>query len=156
MNRPKTDPSFRLVACDANGRPDELIAELPSPIAEACKGCSDLYKRLGYMPPWVSYIALYSDFPVGSGAFVGPPVGNRVEIAYFTVPEHERRGFATLTAQGLVAIARECQPNVEIFAKTAPESNASTAILKNIGFELIGTTIDHEIGEAWAWLLAPR
>jgi len=155
MNEPMTDPNFRLVACDADGRPDDAIGELPGPIAEACKGCSDLYKRLGYVPPWVSYIALYSDSPVGSGAFVGPPVGERVEIAYFTVPEHAGRGLATLTAKGLIAIARECQPKVEIFAKTAPVSNASTAILTKIGFELVGTTIDHEIGEAWAWLLTP-
>jgi ribosomal-protein-alanine N-acetyltransferase len=155
MNRPKADPDFRLIACDADGRPDEPVAELPSAIAEACKGCSDLYKRLGYRPPWVSYIALYSDAAVGSGAFVGPPVEGRVEIAYFTLPEHEGNGFATLTAQGLIAIAQECQPKVEIFAKTTPEANASTAILTKLGFEFVGTTIDHEIGEAWAWLLAP-
>jgi hypothetical protein len=42
---------------------------------------------------------------------------------------------------------------LEICAKTAPEVNASTAILRNLGFEMTGTTTDREIGEAWAWLL---
>lgn len=147
-------PNFRLVRCDSNGRPDEPIDELPRPIVEACKASSDLYKRIGYTPPWVSYIALYSESAVGGGAFVGPPVGDRVEIAYFTSPEHAGHGFATLTAQSLIAIARGSQPKVEIFAKTAPEANASTAILRKLGFKMIGTTSDDEIGKAWAWLLA--
>ena len=98
------------------------------------------------MLPWP--VAL----PVGGGAFVGPPVEDRVEIAYFTLPEHEGHGFATLTAQGLITIAQGAHPKIEIFAKTAPEANASAAILTKLGFTMIGTTSDHEIGEAWAWL----
>lgn len=152
----QTRSDFRLVSCDANGRPDEPVDELPRPIAEACKACSDLYERISYMPPWVSYIAFNSSYAVGGGAFVGPPVDDRVEIAYFTLPEHEGQGFATLTAHGLVAIARENRPGVEIFAKSAPGTNASTAILTKLGFRMIGTTIDDDIGEAWAWLLERR
>jgi ribosomal-protein-alanine N-acetyltransferase len=146
--------SFRLVGCDPDGRPDEPVGELPGAIVEACAASADLYRRLAYVRPWVSYIALDSKSAVGGGAFVGPPVDNRVEIAYFTLPEHEGQGFAKLTAQRLVAIARESRPAIEIFAKTEPETNASTAILTSLGFRMVGTTTDHEIGEAWAWLLA--
>ena len=149
----QADTSFRLVSCDANGTPEQPVGELPGPIADACRACSDLYRRIGYVPPWISYIALTSSAVVGGGAFVGPPIENRVEIAYFTLPEHAGKGFAALTAQGLVALARESQPDVEIFAKTAPAANASTVILEKLGFKLVGTTTDDEIGEAWAWLL---
>ena len=145
--------SFRLVRCDSEGRPEEPIDEFPRSIAEASKASSDLYKRIGYTAPWVSYIALYADSAVGGGAFIGPPVRDRVEIAYFTLQEHEGHGFATLTAQSLIAIARGSQPKVEIFAKTAPEANASTAILTKLGFKMVGTASDDDIGEAWAWLL---
>jgi RimJ/RimL family protein N-acetyltransferase len=144
---------FRLVACDPDGRPDEAAVELPGAILQACAASADLYRRLAYVRPWVSYIAFDSESAVGGGAFVGPPVENRVEIAYFTLPEHEGQGFATHTAQRLVAIARESRPAIEIFAKTEPETNASTAILTRLGFRMVGTTTDHEIGEAWAWLL---
>jgi RimJ/RimL family protein N-acetyltransferase len=138
--------------CNADGRPDEPIDALPAPIADACVASSDLYKRIGYVPPWVSYVALNSVYAVGGGAFVGPPAGNRVEIAYFTLPEHSARGFGTLTARRLVAIARETLPTVEIFAKTLPEANASTAILSKLGFRMVGSTTDDDVGEAWAWL----
>jgi [ribosomal protein S5]-alanine N-acetyltransferase len=153
MQERSATPDFRLVGCDPDGRPDEPVGDLPHPIAEACRACSDLYKRVGYERPWVSYIALVAGSPVGGGAFVAPPVGNRVEVAYFTLPEHAGSGFATLTLKSLIAIARNRQPAVEIYAKTAPEANASTAVLAKLGFNMAGTTTDDEIGEAWAWLL---
>jgi RimJ/RimL family protein N-acetyltransferase len=152
MNPRQAIPGFRLVRCDPEGQPVEAVGDLPLAIAEACRASAELYQRIGYLSPWVSYVALNVDVAVGGGAFVGPPVGDRVEIAYFTLPEHEGQGFATLTAQHLVAIARESQRKVEIFAKTAPEANASTAILTKLGFRMLGTTTDDEIGEAWAWL----
>jgi ribosomal-protein-alanine N-acetyltransferase len=154
MERAPAKPGFRLVRCDPDGAPDEPIDRLPRLIAEACVASAALYGRIGYRPPWVSYIALDSEAAVGGGAFVGPPVNDRVEIAYFTLPDYEGRGFATLTARRLVAMAREDLPEVQIFAKTEPRANASTAILMKLGFTMTGTTTDDEIGEAWAWLLA--
>ena len=118
MRAGQTNLDFRLVSCDPDGRPDEPIDELPHPIAVACKACSDLYKRTAYARPWVSYIALSSGSPVGGGAFVGPPVGGRVEIAYFTLPEHSGHGFATLTAQGTCEIQTNSPP-------VSPESPVS-------------------------------
>jgi len=62
-------------------------------------------------------------------------------------------GVATRTAKTLVEIARRHAPGIELYAKTMPEENASTRILAKLGFQMIGTDTDHEIGEAWAWLL---
>jgi RimJ/RimL family protein N-acetyltransferase len=148
-----SNDTFRLVLCGESGLPDEPIASLSQPIVDACEACSTLYRRVGYVPPWVSYIALRSNTAVGGGAFVGPPVQDRVEIAYFTLPQHQGQGCATLTAQTLIAIARASRAGIEICAKTAPEASASTALLTQLGFTSIGITADDEIGEAWAWLL---
>ena len=147
------DDEFRLVACRRDGTPSEPICHLPRAIAEAATATSRLYDRLGYRLPWVGYIATLDGHAVGGGAFVGPPVGNRVEIAYFTLPERQRKGIAGQTAQSLLSIARDHSPQIEIFAKTVPEHNASVRVLERLGFKRIGTVTDHEVGEAWAWLL---
>jgi GNAT superfamily N-acetyltransferase len=146
-------PGFRLVDCGQDGHPSERLADLPPAMLEARKATADLYDRLGFHPPWIGYVAVDGALAVGGGAFMGPPEADRVEIAYFTLPEHEARGYATRTAAALVSIARAARHEIEVYAKTAPESGPSTAILTRLGFRRIGTAVDHEIGEAWAWLL---
>jgi RimJ/RimL family protein N-acetyltransferase len=147
------DGEFRLVACNRDGGLSEPLIEIPESIAAACSATAHLYDQLGYQPPWIGYVATVDGVAVGGGAFVGPPVGNKVEIAYFTLPDRMGEGFATRTAGHLVHIARSHLPTLEIFAKTLPEANASTRILERLGFEQIGTTPDDEVGTAWAWLL---
>lgn len=153
MNNEQLEAEFRLVACDREGRPCRPIAQLPNEVVDACVATAELYGRIGFHPPWIGYIAVSQGAAVGGGAFVAPPCDDRVEIAYFTLAACEGRGFGTRTAQGLISIARAAKPGIEVFAKTAPEQNASTAILMRHGFRRLGTTIDDEIGEAWAWLL---
>ena len=80
-----------------------------------------------------------------------PPAEGRVEIAYFTLPGHEGRGFGRATAALLVDLARRADPALVVWAKTEPNENASTAILRSLGFRHTGSTTDHEIGEAWQW-----
>jgi [ribosomal protein S5]-alanine N-acetyltransferase len=145
--------SFRLVACGRDGHLSERLESLPEAVIEMCNATAEHYGRVGFHPPWIGYIAVDGGIPVGGGAFVGPPGNNRVEIAYFTLPEHQFRGYARRTAAALVAIARDVRPSIEIYAKTAPEEGPSTAILERLGFRRTDTAIDHEIGEAWAWLL---
>lgn len=146
---------FRLVRCDPLGHPIEPIGQLGSAIEESCRACADLYSRIGYEAPWVSYISVANGAPVGGGAFVGAPKEGRVEIAYFTLPEFEGSGYATATARGLFAIARSARPDVLVFAKTLPEENASTKILQRVGFRHVGDTSDDDIGVAWLWELPP-
>jgi ribosomal-protein-alanine N-acetyltransferase len=43
-------------------------------------------------------------------------------------------------------------PGLIITAKTAPEENASVAILRRNGFEFTGIVQDDGIGDAWEWV----
>ena len=72
-------------------------------------------------------------------------------IAYFAFPEYEGRGFATRMAGELLRIASEADAEVITTAQTLPRESASTAILKKLGFVLIGTVNHPEDGEVWEW-----
>jgi [ribosomal protein S5]-alanine N-acetyltransferase len=143
---------LKLAACARDGS-IPIPCERGGDIDDACRATAQLYEQIGFEPPWIGYVAIASGVAVGGGAFVGPPSENRVEIAYFTSPQHEGRGVATQTAGHLVEIARSTAPGIELYAKTMPETNASTRILTKLGFEQVGIVTDHEIGDAWAWLL---
>jgi [ribosomal protein S5]-alanine N-acetyltransferase len=142
---------FSLARCGADGVPLEHIAVVPEAIAASYSANADLYRRVGFSPPWVSYVAVDSGRAVGGGAFVGPPLDNCVELAYFTLPELQGRGYATQTAAALVAIARHADPQLILRAFTLPECNASTTILKRLGFALFGDAQDPDAGEVWEW-----
>lgn len=113
----------------------------------------DLYRRVGFVRPWLGYVSIKSGVPVGMCGFKSSPVAGRVEIAYGTIPGHEGQGVATAMAKNLVRIAQQEDPNVIVFAQTLPEENASTSILKKIGFALIGTVEHPEDGTVWEWQL---
>ena len=153
MTNDNTAGRFRLVPCGRDGQPSEPIGPLPQAVLDINQAAAEFYCRTTYEPPWIGYLAVDGETVVGGGGFVAPPEDGRVEIAYFTLPELEGRGHATRTAAAMVAIARAAEPGIEIYAKTAPEDGPSPAILRRLGFQLIGTAIDHEIGLAWAWLL---
>ncbi|MGZ3920277.1 MAG: GNAT family N-acetyltransferase [Bacteroidia bacterium] len=63
------------------------------------------------------------------------------------------RGISTFSCRSLIEIARRENPSLIIKAKTAPENNASTKILQRNGFVYSGIVQDHEIGDAWEWVL---
>jgi ribosomal-protein-alanine N-acetyltransferase len=143
--------AFSLVRCGADGNPLQPIPVVTEAIAATYRANADLYRRVGFTPPWVSYVAVDSGQAVGGGAFVGPPREDRVEIAYFTLPEFQGRGYATRTATELIAIARKSIPVTAIFALTLQEHNASTKILKRLGFKLFGNARDPDAGDVWEW-----
>lgn len=140
-----------LIRCAPDGKPVSPVADLPEELAANCAATADLYRRVGYVEPWVGYIAVAGRTPVGGGAFVGPPKDGCVEIAYFTLPEHQGRGFAGQVAAGLVAIARDQDPSMKLKAFTLMEENASVQILRRLGFARIGTAHDADAGEVWEW-----
>lgn len=156
MKTSEATEAFRLIACDRNGEPCEELKDVPPMIRENSAATAALYQKVSFIPPWIGYLAVFDGEVVGGGAFVGPPKENRVEIAYFTLPEHEGKGMASRTAGTLVSIAREANPSIELFAKTLPQLNASTTILSRLGFRQIGSVVDDDIGEAWGWLLIAR
>ena len=112
----------------------------------------EYYPEIGYNFPWVGYFVMRDNQVVGGCGFTGPPMNNRVEVAYGTFKEFEGQGIATLACRKLIAIAKNEDINLIITAKTAPENNASTKILKRNGFLYSGIVQDHEIGDAWEWI----
>ena len=111
------------------------------------------FEKVGFVPPWVGYIAIEDSVPVGTCAFKTPPVDGRVEIAYGTMPGFEGQGVATSMASKLLQIARQEDESVAIFAQTLPEVNASTSILKRLGFKMVRTVNHPEDGMVWEWEL---
>jgi ribosomal-protein-alanine N-acetyltransferase len=141
---------FLLARCGADGVPLKPIPVVSHEVVASYAANADLYRRVGFIEPWVSYVAVVDGRAVG-GAFVGPPLENRVEIAYFTLQEFEGLGYATRTAVELVAIARNYQPGIVISALTLQELNASTKILRRLGFKRFGDAHDPDAGDVWEW-----
>lgn len=103
---------------------------------------------------WGTYFA----YEVETGRIVGtcgfkarPSPDGMVEIAYYTFPPFEGRGFATEMANILVARAVSSIDVGEIIAHTLPEPNASTRILERCAFQRAGEHIDPEDGPIWRW-----
>ena len=132
----------------------ELAKPVPSPphiAAEVVEATTQLYRAVGYEPPWIGYLAIESGTCVGARGFKSPPQNNRIEIAYFTFPEHESRGVATRMASELVRLASDRMPAVTVLAQTMPEENASTSVLKKLRFRLARTVEHPEDGLVWEW-----
>lgn len=147
---------IRLVQIDRSGLPADDIGPLPEVAEQPCVQTSELYQRVGFHPPWIGYLALQDGSVVGTCAFTGPPRNDKVEIAYFTFPDFERRGIATVMARELIEIARAATAAITVTAHTLPQRNASNSILEKLGFEFF-STIDHpEDGKVWEWHLAPN
>jgi len=119
-------------------------------LKDLCASTIAMYLDGAPMPPWAGYLAEEQGVLIGTCAFKAPPESGEVEIAYFTFPEHEGRGVATLMAQSLIDLA-EKHGVVKIKAQTLPERNASTRILEKLGFELSGPIIHPTDGEVWEW-----
>lgn len=107
-------------------------------------------------PVWSGFLAAdeLSGEVIGSCSFKGPPAPDgTVEIAYFTFPDFERRGFGTAMAAKLIEIALTSSAVCAVIAHTLPEHNASTRILEKVGMRLVGEVVDPEDGTVWRWEL---
>lgn len=144
---------MELLPIDRAGRVALPMESLPAEMRDNCAATASFYGIVGFEPPWIGYVSVADGQPVGGAAFKGPPRDNRVEIAYYTLPQFEGRGFATATAAELIRVAREADPGVAITAQTLPAPNASNALLKKLGFAFNGALIHPEDGEVWEWQL---
>ncbi|MCD6013123.1 MAG: family N-acetyltransferase [Flavipsychrobacter sp.] len=115
----------------------------------------EFYENIGYHIPWIGYYASSNDQLVGTAGFKGKPVNGRVEIAYGTFPAHRHKGIGAEICRQLVMLARATNPSITIFARTLPEENHSTSILKKNGFLYKGVVYDPEDGEVWEWEYVP-
>ena len=114
---------------------------------------SDYYTEIGCVKPWIGYFILDENVVKGVCGFTAAPKDGTVEIAYHTFPAYEGNGVASMACALLLKIAASTGEKVIITAKTAPEHNISTRILRKHGFEQTKTVQDHEIGNAWLWEL---
>ncbi len=110
----------------------------------------------GPMPPWRAYVAAADGRLIGTCAFKAPPANGEVEIAYFTFPGYEGRGYGRAMAASLLDLALAAPGIGQVSAHTLPEPSASTAILERLGFTRDGVGHDPEAGETWRWVRPRR
>jgi RimJ/RimL family protein N-acetyltransferase len=144
---------IRLVRIDGDGSPAEPLPERPPLVEQVLQQNAAFQRATGASAPWLGYVAVEGRRCVGTCAFKSAPRGGRVEIAYFTFPEHEGRGVATAMARALVDVARAAEPGITVTAQTLPAENASTRVLVRLGFVRAGTAVDPEVGTVWEWHL---
>src|SRR3970040_3026857 len=96
---------LELVAIESDGTPRGDVGELSEGARDVLGATVDLYRSSGFNEPWISYLALSGSRPIGICSFKSQPVGGRVEIGYFTFPEHEGRGFAPAMSGARMGIA---------------------------------------------------
>jgi len=147
---------MELIAIGADGQPDAPLDDPPSPVGEVCRAYATLYADKGFEPPWVGYLAMVDGLCVGSCGFKAPARGNRVEIAYFSFPGHEGKGYATTMARALTVMARSHDTAITVAAMTQPAEGPSTSILRRLGFRFAGAGHDPEDGAVWEWRLDPQ
>lgn len=113
-----------------------------------------LYERTAAEFPWTAYLARRAEDQalVGTCAFATQPEEGEAEIAYYTFPQYEGVGIGSAMAAALIGIAREAGLDT-VTAKTLPLENASTRILRRLGFDLEGPEMDETDGEIWRWRL---
>ena len=142
-----------LIPIDRDGTPRGYSGSLPEMASEVSRATAEFYATAGFEEPWIGYLALAEETAVGTCGYKAKPQDGRVEIAYFTFPEFEGRGYASAMAARLVAIAREHDSSVVVAAQTLPERNASHRVLEKLGFRHVDT-IDHpEDGKVFEWQL---
>ncbi len=144
---------MELIAIKESGEMAKPITSTPQVAAEVVEAMTQLYRAVGYEPPWIGYLAIENGICVGMCGFKSPPQDNRVEIAYFTFPGHESRGVATQMAAELIRLALDKMPAVTVAAQTLPEENASTSVLKKLRFRFVDSVEHPEDGLVWEWQL---
>lgn len=112
----------------------------------------EYYPKIGFNLPWIGYFVVKNEQVVGCCGFTGQPNDGKVEIAYWTFQAFEGQGVASFSCKELISISKKTNPNISIFAKTAPKNDASTKILSRNGFMYSEIVQDHEIGDAWLWV----
>lgn len=108
---------------------------------------------MGNAPPWCGYLAFTEHRAVvGTCAFKGPPdESGTVELAWFTFPPYEGKGYGSWMAGQLVKIAKETDGATTMIAHTLPEKSPSTRICEKAGFAFEGPVEHPEDGPVWLW-----
>ena len=124
-------------------------------LKEILLSTQNFYRSVGYAEPWISYWGCHADRLVGVCSFKAKPKNDKVEIAYYTFPEFEGRGFATSMAKQLIELCYDTNPQLTITAQTAKGQGPSQRILENLGFRCLGSIRDLQDGEVLEWVHFP-
>lgn len=103
---------------------------------------------------WVSYFIITQEHPtlIGTCGYKGEPSEDgMIEIGYEIRDDFQNRGLATEAAKLLTDNALSSDDVRYILAHTIEIENASTAVLKKIGFEYIQSIEDPEDGTIYQW-----
>jgi [ribosomal protein S5]-alanine N-acetyltransferase len=125
-------------------------------IVEVARQTGAMLEVSGAQAPWCGYLVINDGTRmfIGTCGFKGgPDRDGAVEIAYFTFPESEHRGYATQMARALTDIARRNGGVRRVIAHTLPQKSASTRVLEKIGMALQGEIAHPQDGRVWRWEL---
>lgn len=102
---------------------------------------------------WFTHLPVLREngFLVGSGGFCGAPVDGVVEIGYEISHPFRGRGLAKEFASSLLDIAFSTRSVEVVRAHTLPMENASTAVLRSLGFVMTDEVRDDDDGIVWRW-----
>jgi RimJ/RimL family protein N-acetyltransferase len=140
------------------GRRELQLGDQVGSLREVGAATAAFLARVGGEARWGSFLAMDpgNRLVVGTCSYKGPPdAEGAVEIAYFTFPVYQGRGYATAMAAQLTAQAGVPPPARTVRAHTLPERNASVRILEKLGFAHLGQVVDPEDGPVWRWERAP-
>lgn len=141
------------------GRPTHLLTDGVEALVRAVV---DAAGQEDHDPQWGTFLGVDPDTHqvVGTCGYRGDPRSGRVEIAFWTFPPFEGRGWATAMAKALVARAL-AHPDVEVvLAHTLPERAPATSVLTAAGLLYTGTVRRDERsgpgatavrGRVWRW-----
>lgn len=106
-------------------------------------------------PRWGGFLAVDEETStiIGTCGFkAGPSSEGDVEIAYFTFPQFEGRGYATAMARQLISSAAASKDVRRVIAHTLPHRSASTRVLEKSDMSWVGEVDDPEDGRVWRWV----
>jgi RimJ/RimL family protein N-acetyltransferase len=144
-------PMIRLIEIANDGRFCDGTFVFTPQVEAVINATVEFYELSGYKTPWVSYLGLCAEKVVGVCSFKSAPKENQVEVAYFTFPEHENRGYASEMLQSLLKIANSKDSTIRVSARTLKDRNASHRVLEKCGFEASDVVVDPDDGEVLEW-----
>ncbi len=144
---------MELISINRDGSPEKSGIEIGNDTKETLTETSKFYESTGFQRPWISYLGVVETKPIGICSFKSSPKDGQVEIAYFTFPNGEGRGFATEMARQLIEIAKREQQDIRVIAQTLVAPNASHQVLRKLGFNLIGEIEHPSDGKVLEWVL---
>lgn len=110
--------------------------------------------------PWLLRVIVMRDASsrvVGHIGFHGPPnESGAVEIGYTVFPEHRRRGIAIEAVRAMFDWALEERGDLRFVASVSPSNAPSLALVRKLGFVVVGRQWDDRDGEELVLEIDPR